>query len=185
MKSARVLTFSSLILALTTAPVVATADDDACERVDGRITSRLLGEGETFSNGEPCLSPLLLCTEGRFTGDLKGRFRFTAQTLTPYAALDGDSPDDVAATTGTIELETRFCRGTLVLDDTSAFSLNLDGSVASIETVNGASDGGCTGASGRLRVTGIFMEGCVDCSYEGEICLAGGGGDRDKDDDRD
>ena len=175
----------SLVIGLAFGIPLAVAAGSAhaeCEPVDGNIVSQVVTE---FSNGDPCPSPLAICTEGRFTGDLKGRFRFTAQTLLSYAELDPLSPADVAATTGTIELRTRFCHGTLVLDDTSAFSLNVDGSVASIETVNAASDGGCTGASGRLRINGTFMEGCVDCSYEGEICLAGGGGDHDKDDDRD
>lgn len=178
MRTARRAIIPSLLVALATIPAVAVADD--CEDVDGRITSRLLAPDETFSNGEPCLSPLGLCTEGRFTGDLKGRFRFVANSLTPYAELDPTSPGDVAATTGRIALRTRFCGGTLMLDDTSAFSLSADGSVASIETVDGdASTGGCEDASGRLRITGIFMEGCVDCSYEGEVCAVGGGDEDD------
>ena len=182
MKITRLVTLSTLAAIVGAAPVIATADDDECKQVKGRITSELVGE---FSDHSSCAdaSPLGLCTEGRFTGRLKGRFQFFAQTLTPYPVLDATSPPDVAATTGTIELSTRFCRGTLVLDDTSAFSLGEDGSVASIETVNGAlSDGGCAGASGRLRIEGIFMEGCVDCRYEGEVCLVEDVGDDEEGD---
>ena len=43
-----------------------------CETVRGRIVSELVA---VFSDGTPCGSGLGLCTEGRFTGDLKGRFR--------------------------------------------------------------------------------------------------------------
>lgn len=171
---------SLLMLTLLVLAFPAAAETD-CKEVRGRITSQLVSPPATFSNGDPCTSPLGLCTEGRFTGPLKGRFRFVAETLTPFAALGAAAPLDVAATTGTLELTTRYCHGTLVLLDNSAFSLSADGSVGGIETVDGAaSTGGCADASGRLRIEGVFMEGCVDCRYEGEICAVGRGG-RDED----
>lgn len=158
---------------------VAVAQED-CKQVKGRITSQLVSE---FSNHEPCPSPIGLCTEGRFTGRLKGKFTFVASTLTPYAELDPTAPPDVAATTGVIRLRTRLCGGTLVLRDTSTFSLSPEGSFAGLDTADGMhSTGGCSGASGRLRLAGIFQAGCVDCKYEGEIC---GVGNRHDDDDHD
>ncbi len=152
-----------------------------CKSVDGRIVSQLVS---MFSDGTPCPSLLGLCTEGRFTGDLKGRFTFVANALAPYTDFDPTAPPDVAATTGVVELRPRkFCRGKLVLSDTSSFSLSSDGSVGGIETVDGgASSGGCKGVSGRIRIEGIFQEGCVDCSYAGEIC---GVAEHDDDDDDD
>ncbi len=149
-----------------------------CKSVKGRVVSELVGQ---FSDGTPCTSPLGLCTEGRFTGRLKGKFRFIAGSLTPFGLIDlTKSQPNVAATTGVINLETRFCGGTLVLDDTSVFSLDLDGSVASLQTPNGdASTGGCAGASGRVRLEGVFDNGCVDCKYRGEICGVGPVGDDD------
>ena len=154
----------------------------ACKSVKGRITSDLVA---VFADGTPCPSPLGLCTEGRYTGRLKGGFSFVANTLVPYAAQDPAAPPDVAATTGVVELSTRFCDGTLVLGDTSAFSLGPDGFFGGVQTVDGgASDGGCFGATGRIHLSGVFLEGCVDCGYEGEVCTLGDGDkDKDKDDD--
>ena len=152
-----------------------------CKSVKGRVISELVTE---FADGSPCLSALGLCTEGRFTGRLKGKFRFVANSLTPFGVLDMTAPMDVAATTGVISIDTQFCNGTLVLDDTSAFSIGPDGFVGSIQTPNGAvSSGGCNGATGRLRLEGVFMEGCVDCRYKGEICGVGPVGNDDDDDD--
>ncbi len=146
-----------------------------CKKVKGHITSDLVA---VFSDGEPCTSPLGLCTEGRFTGRLKGKFTFVANTLTPYPVLDPAAPADVAATTGVINLDTKFCRGTLVLADTSAFSLGADGLFGGLDTVDGdASTGGCFGATGRIHLAGVFMEGCVDCAYEGEVCKLGNSDD--------
>ena len=173
--------------ALAVVAVVAAASvgaaEAACKKVKGHIVSEVV---PVFSNGEPCTSPAGICTEGRFTGRLKGRFTFVAQTLTPFNELDMTAPPDVAATTGVVELDTRFCRGTLVLSDTSAFSIGPDGLFGGLETVDGAaSSGGCLGASGRIRVSGVFMGGCVDCEYEGEVCKVGSGDDDDGDDDDD
>ena len=164
--------------ALLSTAVVGFAHAD-CRHVDGRINSDLVA---FFSDGSACPSPLGLCTEGRFSGDLKGRFRFVADSLSPYVLQDPASPADVVATTGTISLRTKYCGGTLFLRDTSAFSTSADGLVGGLETVDGdASSGGCAGASGRIHVAGVFMEGCINCRYEGEVCRVGGGADDDSD----
>lgn len=151
-----------------------------CKKATGHVTSRLVA---VFANGEPCPSPLGLCTEGRFTGRLKGNFTFVAETLVPFSAQDPAAPPDIAATTGLVNLDSRFCDGTLVLKDTSAFSLGSDGLFGGLETVNGDdSTGECFGASGRILLSGVFMEGCVDCGYEGEVCKLGTDDDDDDDD---
>ena len=103
-------------------------------------------------------------------------------------------PDTVDASTGIITLTPRrFCEGALIFADTSAFSYDsnpvisgkFEGIVSAIETVV-AGVGGCAGASGRIRLQGVFDNGCVDCRYEGEICLPDSdAGDDDDDDDRD
>jgi len=144
-----------------------------CKSVQGHIVSELVGE---FSDGTPCPSSLGLCTEGRFTGSLKGDFTFVAESLTPYASLDSSAPGDVAATTGLVTLHSKICDGTLMLQDTSTFSIAADGTVGGIETVDGdASSGDCWNASGRMSYMGIFDAGCVDCKYKGEVCLDGNG----------
>ena len=114
---------------LTMSPALA----ERCRDVDGRLISRVV---ETFSNGKPCTSPLGVCTEGRFTGDLKGRFRFTSRTLQSYSTQDPDAPLDVTSLTGFFKLSPRkLCNGTLTLFDTSAYSFGPDGSYSSIETI--------------------------------------------------
>lgn len=156
---------------------------DGCKSVKGRITSQLVAN---FSNGDPCPSPLLLCTEGRFTGKLRGRFKFVANSLSPFQAQDPAAPADVAATTGVLNLKTRFCDGNLVFKDTSAFVTDptSDGYFASLGTVDGdASSGGCANASGRIRIQGVFIGGCVDCKYVGQICGLGKDDDDDDGDD--
>lgn len=160
-----------LIIAALLGPFAGVNANNDCKPVQGRVTSELVTQ---FADGSMCPSPLGLCTEGRFTGRLKGKFRFVANTLTPFALADPSAPPDVASTTGVISIDTRYCDGTLVLDDTSAFSLAADGFVASLQTPNGdASTGGCFGASGRVRLEGVFQLGCVDCAYRGEICGVG------------
>ena len=153
-----------------------------CESVRGRIVSTQV---PVFSDGESCPSVLQLCTEGRFSGDLKGDFKFIANSLTPYSALDPTTAQDVAAVTGVNYLRPKeLCAGTLVFTDTSAFSLSLDGYVGGLENVDGSvSTGTCEGATGRIRIEGVFMEGCVDCTYRGEICTASDNDGDDEDDD--
>ncbi len=174
-----------VIAALTVAFVAAAGTAGAdCESVKGRVVSQLVPE---FSNGEPCPSPLGLCTEGRFTGDLAGNFAFVADTLNPYATLPGvdpgSVPPDIAATTGSIALEPRdLCAGVLQLSDTSTFSVSPDGFFAGIETIVPQADA-CGHISGRIRIQGVFQGGCVDCKYEGEICGVDGDDDDDDDDD--
>ena len=182
MTYARALGIGLAVAGLMTAASFGRADA-ACKEVRGHITSDLVA---VFSDGELCPSPLDLCTEGRFTGGLKGNFTFVAETLVPYGVQDPAAPPDVAATTGVVRLDTGFCDGVLDLVDTSAFSLGADGLFGGLETVDGAaSTGGCLGASGRISLSGVFMEGCVDCRYEGEVCKLGDGDDDNDDDDDD
>jgi hypothetical protein len=102
--------------------------------------------------------------------------------LTSYADLDPSAPADVAATTGVVTLNSKICSGSLVLEDTSTFSLSPDGSVAGLDTPDGTeSTGDCFGATGRLRYMGIFEGGCVDCRYDGEICVVGNANEEEDD----
>lgn len=158
--------FTGLIL---TASIAAAADH--CETVKGRVTSQMVG---VFSNGDLCDSPVGICTEGRMTGKLKGSFRFVAANLAPFD--NGGVTPTVFATTGVLTASPKYCRGDLVFNDTSAFSVDSisgDGNLgfASLQTLDGAaSTGRCEDATGRVRIQGLFNNGCVDCKYEGLIC---------------
>jgi hypothetical protein len=148
-----------------------------CKSVKGRIISDVVLQ---YSDGSPCLSPL--CTEGRLTGPLKGQLRYFATAAAPYNDLLTPTvsvPQNVAASTGIITLSThQLCSGNLVFADTSAFSYDSDpsvsgefeGIVSAVETIIAAT-GTCAGATGRLRLQGVFDSGCVDCRYVGEVCL--------------
>ena len=145
----------------------ASADDD-CRTVKGRVVSQVVTE---FSDGSACTSPLGICSEGRFTGTLKGKFAFTAIAGLPYASFDAGSPADIFATTGELKLQPKRCHGVLGFRDTSVFSFSPDGNFASIGTADPLlGSGSCAGATGRIRIEGIFQLGCVDCKYRGEIC---------------
>jgi hypothetical protein len=148
-----------------------------CRSVKGRVISDVVLQ---YSDGAPCLSPL--CTEGRLTGQLKGQLRYFATAAAPYNDLLMPMvpvPQNVDASTGIITLSSlHFCSGDLVFADTSAFSYDSDpsvsgkfeGIVSAIETII-AGTGTCAGATGRLRLQGVFDSGCVDCRYVGEVCL--------------
>lgn len=159
---------------------------DHCISVKGRVTSQTVA---VFSNGVACPSPVGICTEGRFTGGLKGRFRFVAGSLDPFN--NGGVTPDVFATTGVLTSKSKLCRGSAVFNDTSAFATtsvagdtNLD--FASIQTLDGnLSTGRCSGATGRVRIQGLFDNGCVDCRYQGRICGVVAAHDDDDDDDED
>ncbi len=180
-------TFAMSVL-LITLSASALAD---CKSVKGRVISDVVLQ---YSDGSTCLSPL--CTEGRFTGQLKGQIRYFATAAAPYNDLLMPMvpvPPNVAASTGIITLSPHhYCSGELVFADTSAFSYDSDpsvsgkfeGIVSAIETIVSGT-GTCAGATGRLRLQGVFDNGCVDCKYVGEVCLPDSGMDSDSDSDSD
>ena len=170
---------AALLALLSSAFFTIAYADDQCRSVKGRVVSQVVTE---FSDGSACTSPLGICSEGRFSGKLRGKFTFTATGASPYVAIDGVSPDDMFATTGVLSLRPARCKGALVFRDTSVFSFGPDGSFASVVTADpGQSTGSCAAASGRVRIEGIFQLGCIDCRYRGEIC--GLGRNRADDDD--
>lgn len=162
-------TIIGALLAAASLAVFSTAiADDDCRSVKGRVVSQVVTE---FADGSACTSPLGICSEGRFTGTLKGRFAFTATAALPYASFDAGSPADIFATTGELRLQPKRCHGVLAFRDTSVFSFSPDGYFASIGSADPLlGSGGCAAASGRIRIEGVFQLGCVDCKYRGEIC---------------
>ena len=97
----------------------------------------------------------------------------------PDFALTG-----IAFFTGELILDTNH--GGLVFKDAGALDVAIagdGGSFASMLTIIEGT-GALTGATGRTRDEGIFINGCVDCRYRGEVCFPGGG-DNDTDDEGD
>lgn len=158
----KVLATASLLTAMTAFTFgtgAATAGE--CESVRGQITSQLL-------TGTDCTSPVGLCTIGRFRGDIRGEFVFTAENLTTEANPDfGDT--GIAFYTGTLLLQTED--GSLTIKDAGAFNVtpNSNGDFGSVQTIMTATEE-LVGTTGRIRTEGVFIGGCVDCRYRGEIC---------------
>ena len=151
------------------------AGGGACQPLEGRLVSQAVPIGQPLSDGSLCTaSPGLFCTTGRFTGGLAGTFDFTAKTLdslaNPDFALTG-----ISFFTGQLILHTNH--GGVVFKDAGA--LAIEGNVitfASVLTIIEGT-GALTGATGRIRDEGIFINGCVDCRYRGEVCFPAGGAD--------
>lgn len=165
---------AAVVMVLLTGTSKATAND--CKFVSTHLSSQQVA---TFSDGTPCPSPV--CTEGRFTGGLNGKFRYIATGQSPASAVDANLPSSMLFLTGVAYLDTKFCgnrnqTGTLVLRDATSFTVtavspDLAGLFGDVFWVDGAaSTGTCAGASGLLTGIGIFKAGCVDCDYEGKVC---------------
>jgi hypothetical protein len=143
--------------------------EDRCDLVNGTLTSILVPIGQPLSDGTVCAAaPGLFCTSGVATGGLKGLFDFTANTFDPLANPDFGQTG-VGFFTGNLVLRTKG--GTLVFKDAGAFDAipGSRGDFASVLTVVEGTDA-LAGATGRLRDEGVFVNGCVDCTYRGEIC---------------
>jgi len=138
-----------------------TASAGECQSVRGHIVSRVL-------TGTDCTSPVGLCTIGRFRGDIRGDFVFTASSLNP-----GANPDfaltSVAFYTGDLVLHTND--GDLISKDAGAFNItpNSNEDFGSVQTIITGTEE-LAGTTGRIRAEGVFINGCVDCRYRGEIC---------------
>jgi len=174
-----------LVLFLTAQSNVSHADGGgACRPVNGRIVSQAVPIGQLLSDGSLCAAPAgLFCTSGKFTGGLEGTFDFTPTTVD--APGNPDFPlTGIAFFTGELILQTND--GGLVFKDAGALDVAIagdGGSFASMLTIIEGT-GALTGATGRIRDEGIFINGCVDCRHRGEVCLPDGG-DNDTDDEDD
>ena len=168
--------FFVLVAALSTH--ARAAETDGCIPVSGKLHSQTVAIGQPLSDGMPCAAiPGTFCTTGRVTGRLNGTFDFTATSFdliaNPDAALTG-----IAYFTG--ELILRTSHGDLFFRDAGALNAIAggDGSFASVLTIIEGT-GVYSGATGRIRDEGIFINGCVDCQYRGEVCLAPDNGGND------
>ncbi len=165
-----------LVFALSVA-VQTVARAGECQIVRGRLLNRPVTEG--------CSSPFF-CAEGKLLGRLNGTFDQTGTGLAPAGAAleDPAVPPAVAFGSADIALDTKLCGGVLLLKDT--FVINFaapdpansgDGFFSAVHTVDPQrSTGGCFGATGQLRVSGVSTPSGVDADYEGVICSEKMGG---------
>jgi hypothetical protein len=161
---------SAILIGLVVTQWIAaqTAPGQSCRHVEGRLVSQVVPIGQSLSDGSACAAaPGLFCTTGRLTGGLAGTFDFTATTFDPAA-----NPDFALTGTGffTGRLVLRTNHGTLTFRDAGAIATDDQSlTFASVLTaIEGT--GALTGATGRIRDEGIFINGCVDCRYRGEVC---------------
>jgi hypothetical protein len=130
-----------------------------CRSVIGQLASRVTTDA--------CTSPLDLCTLGRYWG-VQGAFGFTATSLTPAANPDF-AQTTVAFYTGDAVIRTKD--GDLMIKDAGAFDIGptSNGDFGAVLAIIGGT-GDFVGATGRIRIEGLFVNGCVDCRYRGEVC---------------
>jgi hypothetical protein len=129
--------------------------------VRGNIVSQLL-------SGPACPSPVGLCTQGTFTGSIRGEFVFVATSLTP----SGDSSaTGVVHYTGEIRIKT--AGGEIFIKDSGAFDAvpGSTGDVGAVSTIVGGT-ASYTGVSGRIRIAGTFTpDAGGDSEYSGQLVL--------------
>jgi len=160
MQAASLLTFVTLTCLSNQSIGQIDADHDTA-RVKGHISSEAL-------TGPECASPVGLCTAGRFSGDIQGRFVFTANTLTPTL----DTPQTgVVHYIGDIVIHTK--QGDIVIKDSGAFNTlpGGTGDVGSVSTIVSGT-GKWAHASGHIHIAGTFTPaGGGDSDFEGEISI--------------
>ena len=154
-----------LVFALFTACSLAgaTAHADTCRQVNGHFTEQAQG-------APACLSPVGVCTQGSYSGALRGDFATTVSTFTPSA----DTPVTTAALfTADTRLAARLGRreGVLFIKNAGALRTSGAGEIVDLQVVVGGS-GGLLGASGALQASGTFTFAAGGRSeYLGVVCL--------------
>lgn len=138
-----------------------TSAESHTEFVKGHISSESL-------TGPECTSPVGLCTVGRFSGGIQGRFVFTATALTPTP----DTPQTgVMHYIGDIVIHTK--QGDIIIKDSGAFNTlpGGTGDVGSVSTITSGT-GRWARASGHIHIAGTFTPADGgDSDFEGEISI--------------
>lgn len=152
--------------ALTALLVLASAAqaDVRCRTVQGGYDERAV----------PCApgeSPVDLCIEGEYRGDVRGTFRGAATSLTGTA----DTPETAVLlfTSHSVVHATVSGRaGALQVRNAGAFQSAAPGAIVDVQVVLDG-DGGLADVTGTIRASGTFdlATGTGSSSYTGEICL--------------
>src|SRR5260370_897743 len=113
--------------------------------------------------------PLVCATKGRVSGDIKGSFVFSANTLTPTSAT---RVTGVVHYTGDILIHTAS-GDILSITDAGAFNAlpGGTGDVGSVSTITRGT-GRWAGAAGHIHISGTFTPADGgDSDYEGEVSV--------------
>jgi hypothetical protein len=126
---------------------------------------------EHAADPSSCSSPIGLCIEGEFSGNIKGAFASTATSLQP----SGDTPvTSVLWFTGdgVINAKIDSREGNIFFKSSGAFQTTGDGNIVDLQYITGG-DGALTGISGVIRASGTFnpVTGMGESEYEGIVCV--------------
>jgi hypothetical protein len=113
---------TSLLATLHSANTQARDECDTCIAYAGSFTSL---------SGDPCTSPVGLCTHGTLVGDFPSRYDFTFQTL--QSANDPTDPSKFVYT-GNSVMTAADGSGIMCTNDTGVIHIPTDGSAASFVT---------------------------------------------------
>ena len=125
---------------------------------------------ETQVTGPGCTSPVGLCTVAQMFGQLKGQARFTATTFIELADTPTTGVNFVIGDTTILNAGLGSKRGTLAIKNAVAFRTVGDGDLSDTQVIIGGT-GDFSGASGSLRISGIFVAGSGTSSFEGTVCV--------------
>jgi hypothetical protein len=126
---------------------------------------------EHAADPNSCPSPVGLCIEGEFFGNIKGNFTSTATSLQPSA--------DTPATSvlwftgdGVIHAKIDTREGDIQFKSSGAFQSTGDGNIVDLQYITGGT-GALTGITGVIRASGTFnpVTGMGESEYEGMVCL--------------
>jgi hypothetical protein len=130
----------------------------SCKKVKGKFTL------QGFS-GPACTSPVDICANGNFSGDLAGTSVFTGTSLVPSA----DTPTTgVVFLTGDTIITTND--GTLFTKDAISLATTGNGEFGEVDTIIGGT-GGWLGYTGKITATGTFANGSGEGTYGGLVCV--------------
>ncbi|HEX2054538.1 MAG TPA: hypothetical protein VHJ78_12540 [Actinomycetota bacterium] len=147
----------SLILAVVTALAVAATLVPVSAR-----TREVKGEFRS-SRVTPC-SPTPICTEGRATGDIEGRFTLTGTSLIPTAETPSTG---VIAYTAQVQIQTR--EGSFTCTDTGVTKTTGEGAASSICVLTGGT-GIFQGATGYIQFQSqLNARGNFVGTYQGRL----------------
>ncbi|RIK30889.1 MAG: hypothetical protein DCC55_37170 [Chloroflexi bacterium] len=126
---------------------------------------------EHAADPNSCNSPIGLCIEGEFSGNVKGTFASTATALQP----NNDTPTTSVVWftgDGVIHAKIDSREGDIFFKSSGAFQTTGDGNIVDLQYITGGT-GGLTGITGVIRASGTFnpITGMGESEYEGLVCI--------------
>ncbi|GAB1646505.1 DUF3224 domain-containing protein [Krasilnikovia sp. MM14-A1259] len=151
------------VLAIVLGPATSTQAAAHCTPVAGSYVERPV-------TGPSCTSPVGLCIEATYRGDISGVAEGRATSIVPTA----DTPTTTVqlfTSDSTLTGKTRGRTGTLLIKNAGAFASGGDGSIVDLQTITGGT-GYLAGVTGAIRAQGTFSFPDGGRSrYTGTVCF--------------